>query len=65
VVLKFASGFTYAADIQFAAPPPPPPGCCGFYPSIVATPSTITVDNPASTCVPIQDGGLIHDGPNG
>ena len=65
VVLKFATGYTYATDIQFAAPPPPPPGCCGGYPSIVATPSSITVDNPATTCVPIQDSGLIHDAPGG
>jgi hypothetical protein len=56
VVLTFASGFTYTADVNFVSQTDPePPGCVGTCPPyITATQRTFVVDNPPETCT---DGG--------
>jgi hypothetical protein len=55
VVLTFASGFRYSADVTFASGPG---GCRGCPPAIKPMPpATFQVDNPASTCLGGPDAG--------
>ena len=54
VQLVFATGYTYAADVQFTSQPGNVPARCGCSSYVAPTQDTFNVDNPRSTC---QDAG--------
>jgi hypothetical protein len=55
IVLTFATGFTYAADVTFTSQNE---GCgCPSYIGPVASTGPLTVDNPSDTCVAAHDAG--------
>jgi hypothetical protein len=49
VVLSFASGFTYSADVVFTSQTTEPAGCCPAY--VAPTQPSFLVDNPNQTCL--------------
>jgi hypothetical protein len=51
VVLTFATGFAYAADLTFTVQTDPVPAGCGTCPYTVPNEATFTVNNPPATCV--------------
>ena len=51
VVLTFATGFAYAADLTFTVQTDPVPAGCGSCPYTVPNEATFTVSNPPATCV--------------
>lgn len=55
VVLLFATGFRYAADVTFVSQSDTPPPGCPVSHYTVPTQRTFTVNNPSNTCV---DAGL-------
>jgi hypothetical protein len=52
VVVTFASGFTYAADVNFTSSPADPDSCCASNLEIGPTQSVFTIENPRNTCDP-------------
>lgn len=52
VMLTFATGFTYSADVTFVSQTDPAPsGCPSCSPYITATQRTFAVNNPDATCL--------------
>jgi hypothetical protein len=54
IVLTFATGFTYSADVAFTSRIV---GCAGCPPSIGPTGGPFTVNNPSDTCVAVPHAG--------
>jgi hypothetical protein len=58
VVVTFATGFTYSADVTFTMQRDPDPNCCGACSYVAPDQPTFMVNNPSSTCVDSRiDGG--------
>jgi hypothetical protein len=58
VVLTFATGFTYSADVTFTSQTDPSPPGCGQCPAYIGpTGGPFVVDNPIDTCVALVDAG--------
>jgi hypothetical protein len=51
VVLTFATGFAYSADVTFTVQTDPVPAGCGTCPYTVPNKPSFTVNNPPATCV--------------
>lgn len=54
IVLTFATGFTYSADVAFTSQVV---GCGACSPSIGPIGGPYTVDDPSDTCVAVHDAG--------
>ncbi len=52
IVLTFATGFTYSADVTFTTRT-----VCGHCPYVAPTSDPFTVNNPSNTCVALPDAG--------
>lgn len=56
VLLTFASGFTYATDMNFDWQNVSPTGCCPPFVGPTSSTNGYAVDNPPGTCAPVDAG---------